>query len=98
MVEEDTPQSGHREVRRCEVTRTVTSSDPSLIEVISRPCGKGKSGVLGIPCHLLQLVFAGAYQLDQLFSMPHQKPGRAKIMQALTRCPTGMSRSLADTQ
>jgi hypothetical protein len=45
--------------------------------VISRPSGKGNSGVVGIPCHLLQQVFAGAYQQEPSFSMAHQKLGRA---------------------
>jgi hypothetical protein len=85
MLEEGTPQSGHGEVDRCEVTRTTTSSDASLSEVISRPSGKGNSGVIGIPCHLLQHVFAGAYRQDPSFSMAHQKPGRAIFSSALTK-------------
>lgn len=51
-AEEGAPQSGQRDVGRCEVTRTSTSSFVSLIEVISRPSGSGNSGVAGIPCYL----------------------------------------------
>jgi len=40
MLEEDTPQSGHGEVGRYEVTRTITSSEVSLIDVISSPYSK----------------------------------------------------------
>jgi hypothetical protein len=54
MAAEGLAQQGHGDVSRCEVTRTSTSSGVSLIDVISSPCGKGKSGVVGIPCYLLQ--------------------------------------------
>jgi len=75
MAEEGVPHKGQHDVCRYEVTRTSSSSDVSLIEVISNPCGKGKSGVVGIPCHLLQQILAGAYQEGPHFSMAHQKPG-----------------------
>jgi hypothetical protein len=54
-----------------------SSSGVSLSEIISSPSGKGKRGVVDIPCHFLQHFIAGAYQTDQSFSMLHQKPGRA---------------------
>jgi hypothetical protein len=60
-----------------------SSSGVSLSEVISSPSGKGKRGVVGIPCHLLQHCMAGAYQTEQSISMVHQKPGRAKYTLAL---------------
>ncbi len=75
MADEGVEQRGQGELERYEITRTSSSSGVSLSEVISSPSGKGKRGVVGIPCHLLQLCIAGAYQTDQSFSMVHQKPG-----------------------
>jgi hypothetical protein len=48
MAEDDGPQRGHGEVDRCEGTRTSTSSRISLMDVSSRPSGKGHNGVGGI--------------------------------------------------
>jgi hypothetical protein len=53
MAEEAVAQRGQHEVLRAEVTRTMTSSVASLIEVISSPSGNGNSGVVDIPCDLL---------------------------------------------
>ena len=75
MADEGVEQCGQSEVGRCELTRRSNSSDVSLSEVISSPSGKGKSGVFGMLCHLLQHIFAEAYQAFQHFSMVHQKPG-----------------------
>jgi hypothetical protein len=75
MANEGVEQCGQSELGRCELTRRSNSSDVSLSEVISSPSGKGKSGVVGIPCHLLQHFIAEAYQAFQHFSMVHQKPG-----------------------
>jgi hypothetical protein len=41
-----------RELSRCEMTRTSTSSGVSQMEVSSSPCGNGNSGVVGICYHL----------------------------------------------
>jgi hypothetical protein len=65
MLDEGVEHCGQGELERCEITCTSSSSDVSLIEVISSPSGKGKSGVVGISCYLLQHLFAGAYQTDQ---------------------------------
>jgi hypothetical protein len=75
MADEGVEQCGQGELERYEITRTSSSSGVSLSEVISSPSGKGKRGVVGIPCHLLQQCIAEAYQTDQSFSMVHQKPG-----------------------
>jgi len=48
MDAEGVAQQGHFDVGLCEVTRTDTSSAVSLMEVISSPSGRGKSGVVGI--------------------------------------------------
>ena len=60
MADEDIEHCGQGELERCEVTHTSSSAGVSLIEVISSPSGKGNSGVVGIPCHLLQHRFAEA--------------------------------------
>jgi hypothetical protein len=60
MADEGIAHCGQGELERCEVTLTSSSSGVSLIEVISSPSGKGNSGVVGIPCHLLQYLFAEA--------------------------------------
>jgi len=60
MADEGIAHCGQGELARCEVTLTSSSSEVPLIEVISSPSGKGNRGVVGIACHLLHLLFAGA--------------------------------------
>ena len=64
MVDEGVEHCGQGDVTRCEMTHMSSSSDVSLIEIISSPSGKGKSGVVGIPWYLLQERFAEAYLTD----------------------------------
>src|SRR2546421_8977082 len=54
MANEGVAHCGQGELGRCEVTCTSSSSAVSLSEVSSSPSGKGKSGVVGMLCHLLQ--------------------------------------------
>ena len=60
MADEGVAHCGQGELERCEVTYTSSSSAVSLIKVISSPSGKGKKGVIGIWCYLLQQLFAEA--------------------------------------
>ncbi len=63
MAEDGVPQSGHGEIGRCEVTRTSTSPGISLMEVISRPSGKGNKGVVNIPLFDKGFLWVGRTEL-----------------------------------
>jgi len=60
MADEGVEQCGQAELERYETTPMSSSSGVSLSEVISSPSGKGKRGVVGNSCHLLQQCIAGA--------------------------------------